>query len=298
MVLNIFMIIPNYIQKHWQGQLNLATSFWVNLVLIFILWQSVIHVIHGTISNESGREDILRYVSLIIPVLIISPLLFLWQGVGAWRAGSHVKSKILGLTSKTMIMLFGFVVSAQLLLHYVPTKQYLKIALGMDHVSIEGYEIKVQGKMLIVLGAFDYGLPKEIKSRVLANEKIKTIWLESSGGHVNVAHKVAEFISKKKLNTYVAYSCHSACTIAFLAGTKRMMTSYARLGFHHPYMPGIPRYVLEHYTVRDRNFMLNRGVKSSFIDKAFAMEPETLWFPDPEELINSGFVTNISDKAE
>lgn len=67
--------------------------------------------------------------------------------------------------------------------------------------------------------------------------KIKRIELNSGGGKLFAAFKIAEFIRKNNLKTYVGeyQICASACTVIFQAGTIRIVHETAVFMYHYAF---------------------------------------------------------------
>ena len=67
--------------------------------------------------------------------------------------------------------------------------------------------------------------------------KIKRIELNSGGGKLFAAFKIAEFVRKNNLKTYVGeyQICASACTVIFQAGTVRIAHETAVFMYHYAF---------------------------------------------------------------
>ena len=69
------------------------------------------------------------------------------------------------------------------------------------------------------------------------DDRVVTVWLESSGGNVAEGLAMARIIKALKLNTYVHTDgkCDSICSIMFLSGKRKMATESSRIGIHAAY---------------------------------------------------------------
>ena len=76
-----------------------------------------------------------------------------------------------------------------------------------------------------------------------------------------------------------------------MAGKERILGTDARLGFHAYDFPGLSQDQLKRASQ-------SRGVNSAFVDKAFGVSSETLWYPTMQELILNGVVTHIDNGSE
>jgi ABC-type branched-subunit amino acid transport system permease subunit len=78
----------NWMSRHWHGDLSLGRSYWVNGVLISFLG-SVLFA--GTVGGLSAARSRPAAVVGLIFLIVIPPLIAIWQWVGVWRsAGNHM----------------------------------------------------------------------------------------------------------------------------------------------------------------------------------------------------------------
>lgn len=91
---------------------------------------------------------------------------------------------------------------------------------------------KRDGSNFYLDGAVDENLIYEIKN--YAQPPIETLYLNSGGGQVVEAFKVATFIRSQGIKTILRPGavCLSACTLLFQAGQERWATPKSRLMFH------------------------------------------------------------------
>jgi hypothetical protein len=69
----------NYLSRHWRGQLSLAVAFWVNYIVL-----SVIFFVTGNILALNEADD-----GVGIPFLMIWLPIIIWQCVGTWRSAGN-----------------------------------------------------------------------------------------------------------------------------------------------------------------------------------------------------------------
>ncbi len=145
------------------------------------------------------------------------------------------------------------------------------------------------------------------------NPQITTVQLNSSGGLQADAYEISDLIIDFDLDTHVNGVCHSSCTILFLAGNKRTVERGSTLGFHQLHWPAeSQRVYYEYYLGTDWNdefeyaewlyndaqatilldmeYLLERGVESSFAIKTLEADPNDMWIPRRKELINAGVI--------
>ncbi|WP_261823928.1 hypothetical protein [Vibrio neonatus] len=64
---------------------------------------------------------------------------------------------------------------------------------------------------------------------------ISSVILQSNGGYLNDAIKIANYINKSGWNTDVETYCNSSCVIMFLSGKDRTAYEKSHIGAHSPY---------------------------------------------------------------
>jgi hypothetical protein len=65
--------------------------------------------------------------------------------------------------------------------------------------------------------------------------------LESPGGALGAALQIGEYIRLKGWGTFVLHECYSACASVWLAGSPRIMTPKAQIGFHAASLGGVEK---------------------------------------------------------
>ena len=93
--------------------------------------------------------------------------------------------------------------------------------------------------------------------------KIKRIELNSGGGKLFAAFKIAEFIRKNNLETYVGeyQICASACTVIFQAGIKRTAHETAVFMYHYAFDRVGPKRERKVPNIRSTHFMFQRLIE-------------------------------------
>lgn len=152
------------------------------------------------------------------------------------------------------------------------------------------YAIRVapDGDAVELFGSFSWAVPQNVSAALARAPSARVLRLDSPGGHVQAAIEVAAMIKARGLDTEVARSCASACTIAFLAGKHRILAPDARLGFHQAHAPGVPPAAFDS---RLRAVYGTFGLPGAFIDHVLRTPPESIWVPTHAELLAAGAMT-------
>lgn len=287
----------SYIARHWRGELTLATSFFVNGVLVNIAFNLAIFALTSfidAIQIPIGIPIAMGAIWLIVICVAI------WQFVGIWRsAGKHSTRGGLafwGVVARIMVILGVFQTISLVVASGVPQmREFIDIARGDANIGPHTIRILNNGSEVELAGGITIGLTAEIEQVLAAHPDVRTIHLNSNGGRVVEAERLRDLIARLGLDTFVASECLSACTIAFLGGTRRFLDPHAKLGFHSGNWPGMFEGERDARLQAVTDDAVERGVTEDFAEKAFLSAPQEFWFPSTTELVDAGFVTELSN---
>lgn len=137
-------------------------------------------------------------------------------------------------------------------------------------------------------GEFQAGIAREFMRVLAAADDAETVELESPGGWVAEAVRVAEQIEHRGLATRVTGQCSSACTLAFAGGTRRTLAPGGALGFH----AGSAATGIGDGNREFNAWMLYRGVDPQFLLTSNAVPPKDIWVPDADTLRAAGILND------
>jgi len=127
---------------------------------------------------------------------------------------------------------------------------------------------------------------------------LKLIHLNSLGGRISEAQRIGDIVKSRGLSTYVPYRCMSACTIVFLSGRERLISSESKIGFHQPNFPGMTDEVRRQAIASEERRLRDLGVSAAFAHKANLAAPDNMWFPTSSELLSERVATRIVKSSE
>jgi hypothetical protein len=156
-----------------------------------------------------------------------------------------------------------------------------------------GIRVLRGGTEIELSGTFSWAVPQNLENTLAQWPKVRVVHLDSPGGHVQPAFQVARIIQERRLDTYVARVCASACTLAFLAGERRWLGPNAIIGFHQAHAPGVAEGDRQGIALLEQAYN-GYGLPESFIDHALRTEPTGLWVPTPAELKAANVVTDFA----
>ena len=231
----------SYWGRHWRGHLPLAQTYWLNGFLTNM-------VIAGLGLAFMALEHTGRSLRLISVGFLLYVMLALiargWSLVGRWRsAGRHAArggTPGWGTVARVMVV-FGLLATlGQMPSLALQAKEYGLIAVGRDPMGpLAAITLDESGKSLEVKGPLSAGVADRFEEVLNSAPGTRTIMLDSDGGRIFEALRMAELIRARGLDTRVERNCASACTLILLAGKDRSAHRFAQIGFHQPDFPGL-----------------------------------------------------------
>lgn len=149
----------------------------------------------------------------------------------------------------------------------------------------------------LMSGPIGVGSARNFAALMQHAPNLRVLTLESPGGSVDEARRIAQIVRQKGMDTYVSRSCASACTLIFYAGQTRWINPNGKLGFHSYSSVGAHKASadqLEKSEDVERKAYSDGGIPDWFITHIFQTPASTIWRPSRQELLDSGFVTGIS----
>src|SRR5262249_49800538 len=226
----------------WNGDNSLAHAYWIDGLLVPY---GLGFVLASVVSLLENRVASLRlYATLAIAVYAIAASLSVWSLVGIWRTANRCIASV-GRTfwprlAKTAVVLGALTLAIQSYSTYLPQlAEFLRIALDRDSFGRIQVAVLDQGRTLELRGAFGTGAAHTVEQILATTPRVQTIILDSNGGRIFEADRIAAIVRERGISTYVEGHCESACTRIFLAAKDRSATPNARIGFHRSGLPGI-----------------------------------------------------------
>ena len=124
------------------------------------------------------------------------------------------------------------------------------------------------------------------------NPALTVVQLESYGGYVDEAMRMALLIRARGLDTVSMRRCASACTLMFVAGHNRYLGPDARFQFHRAGYEGMPKTrrleVLDQELAR---FYLAMGAGPEIAQGELAAPHHSFWEPSQGEMFAANYAT-------
>jgi hypothetical protein len=285
----------NYIKDHWQGNLTLPLSYWVNGTLISAVSAGIIFTVASSIesSDTSLQSWALGMLALNLAALAIS----VWGLVGIWRSSSRHEQRG-GSPAWASIAKFMVIVGALNLVGELSTnsKQLLEtsqIATGSDPIGSPA-KLSIDGRNMVLDGWLAAGTAERFKSFLDTNPNVDQLILTSQGGRIREGLRISQMVVERNLSTSVSGECSSACTMVFLASNVRSLNANSSLGFHSPSGVGLSDEEAQEASPAMRLAYDQAKLPYEFIKKAMDTPSTTLWYPSEEELITAGAINRFA----
>jgi hypothetical protein len=286
--------VLTYIKQHWRGGNSLAQAFWINLVILFV----VLGLVEQFIFPPYIKDERVVTVAVIVYFIVVKLIVYPWQVVGVLRVcdlriksgsgRSWATAAQIALVMSLAITLVATIETYQKLQVFKRNLELKAMTLPAPEYSLDLIE---HGKLIHLRGPFQIGITRRVAELIARNPEVVGIILDSEGGQIYEGRGLARLIRENKLQTFSLEKCLSSCTTAFVAGTTRTLGTNARLGFHqYKTYSLIPSINVENEQAKDMAIFVKQGISPKFLEKIFVQPPESIWWPEIDELIAAGVV--------
>jgi hypothetical protein len=290
----------NYLVRHWRGEFSLPHSYWVNSVLVSMLWFLI--VLGITTSGFTKNFNIRESGFWAIGVMTVWIAIALWSAIGVWRSADNHVARGGGpgwAGTAKVLMALGLLRLAFTVLQSAPVvNQSLSLALGHDTMPASKLRVLNRATEVEIAGGLSFGTANSLKTILDATPTIRLVQLNNTGGWIDEGSKLAALVEQRKLATYTARECDSACLLAFLAGTDRYLGSSGKLGFHEASLAGQGGEAAKDGTQTFRDALEAKDVPEGFITKALSTPPASMWYPTSQELLDAHVITAVVDEQK
>lgn len=280
-----------FISRQWRGE----APFWSSVLLYSLVlpWALVI----GGLSwlavftlDQTPSTDMIAIMLVFTFIAVVA----VWQLIGTWRATSKLKAPGRGWPARWLgrtVAIAGFLISAAAFATMPGAMaRYYSEATDTDVIEQQGHELSVDGDTIFITGHLSWGLYDKFVAALNDDPGIRTVVLDSPGGHYAVGLRMGRLIRERSLDTVASNMCGSACTFAFLGGQNRLLQDGARLGFHA--MSGNTQTILTRMQGHAAEVLKAADVPDDFIERVFATPAEDVWYPTVRELREANVITD------
>jgi hypothetical protein len=289
------------VARHWRGELTLAQAYWG---VCFLL--SVVVLLASKLFGAWLGQAILPPAAL--GLMMMGFLAFLcamtvWQLVGTWRAaGSHIRAtgRRLWATAARLAVVVGALRATfefSVVIWPMLSESALLVT-GRDDTPTYQLRLLRGGTEVELAGGMPFGTAEALRKVLDATPDVKVVHLNSIGGRIGEGFQIYQMVHDRNLTTYTATECASACTIAFLGGSSRYLSSKARLGFHSGSFGSLDGKQYPDINADVRRILAAHGAPAWFIDRALSTSASSMWYPQHSDLVAANIVTLVVDPSK
>lgn len=286
----------NWFKLHWTGQLPLVYSYWINVfgigvALYYVSAKFFEFFIYSDASGSQRGLTLLFFYGFITSITV-------WQLVGLYRsADKHVirgGDQGWAVVAKIIVLIGVCRFCYDMSQTGIPTLiESGSMITGKSGLPPHFIRIMNNGTEVELNGGIEFGVSSELLLVLEANPKIKIIHLNSLGGRISEAIKLAALVSKYQLTTYTKTRCLSACPIVFLAGKEKLLGHEAQLGFHSASVGNASGSEVKELNKELIAELKKAKVANWLIKKATTINAENIWNPTNQELLKAKVVDRV-----
>jgi hypothetical protein len=274
---------------HWRGELQPLSAFLVAGLVVPLLATAAIGLATGAVLLTAEDLRTVAVVGLAHAGLIAA--VAAWALVGVirtlWRMDSGPRAA--GL----LLLLVAILATAVLRLpSWIATgTEYVALARGADPMGVSA-DIILDGDEITISGMLSQGTADRFAAVLGKAKGVTRIYLDSPGGRMLEASRMAAMIQTAKVDTTVDGECMSACTTLLLAGEERCMLAEASIGFHQATADGNDRLDDALIGSEQADELIAAGVDAKFARRAAAIPNADMWTPSEREMLDAGVLTH------
>ncbi|HEX9049324.1 MAG TPA: hypothetical protein VF841_02215 [Anaeromyxobacter sp.] len=285
----------SYPVRHWRGELSLPVAYWVSSLLFTLAAVLAFAPLRLVSVTSHPRPWSLLALGGWSFFLVANT----WLLVGIWRSARAHPSRggsAFWASAARVVTVFGWLSFGSIAVFRVVPQvtEFGKVAFGRSELSDTRVRVIRDGAEVEVNGLLGFGIAEELRRALDANPGIRVVHLNSNGGRIAEAMELAKLIRERKLVTYVATQCLSACVTAFAAGEERWISRKSVLGLHAPSMPGMTPEEVRAATAEERRFLESRGIDRAFLARGFQTAPDDMWRPPNAEVLKARLATGFA----
>ena len=211
----------NWFKLHWKGLLPLDLSYWVNVFAVGIALVFISPPLFQYLAESEASSSARAFIIILFYIVITG--ISVWQLTGLYRSADKHSSRGgstgWALVAKLMVLIGVTRYCYDMSQTGIPfILESGKIVVGISELPPLTIRVMNQGTEIELQGGLEFGTSAKLTKILASNPSVKVIHLNSYGGRLAEAKKLAAIVKKNKLITYSKTLCLSACPIVFLAG--------------------------------------------------------------------------------
>ena len=291
-----------YLVDHWRGSQPLLVAFGLNFVLLDLM----LYQLAGIVQQPFSEQAQIHYYMMAGEFVVFWFVIYPWQAVGVLRTCERTlatTNHIVWARTAQAAVVLGIVAVFINGLNLI--QEWYKLSHYDNNSSVQAPEytlsLLADGSVIHLQGFLDFGVTRDVAELLAKHRGIKLIVLDSMGGPVYEGRGLAKLIKQRGLVTVSFTGCSSACVIAFVSGSQRVLSTNARLGFHQYALDSksiLPHINVDEEQEKDLAFFADQSIRTEFLDKIFQTHHSDIWFPSHRELLEAGVIDSTVDSSE
>lgn len=282
-----------FLFRHWRGELSLPVAFWVNNFLLLLPLGLALGLVMAWAAAWGQGLQQLALVSLVGTLVLVG--VSIWAPVGAWRSATHYLdeggSTLWGLAAKLVLGLSLLGSLASFAFDVLPKlSQQWQLATGHDPIGELDIALSEDGRSVTLHGPFGMGASTRFMQAVKNAPQLHRVLLDSPGGRLYEAHEIATEVRRRGLQARATGDCASACTLVFVAGSRRSLAAHARLGFHRASVASVNPLHDELANRKLAQLYDEAGLPQDFVASVLRTPSRRMWFPSTDVLVAAGIL--------
>jgi hypothetical protein len=175
----------------------------------------------------------------------------------------------------------------------------LVVAASVLDGSEPAMKIQRRGDQLLLSGDINLGSAAKLETWLSVTPRPRELVLDSPGGFVLEARRIADLVEANGLDTRIDRECHSACVDIFAAGQIRTMRRGSVVGLHSAWSPVLTPEAGRAVAQANREFarrLYGRGIERRFLEVAIATPGSSMWVNSARQAHIAGLATRVVEQ--
>jgi hypothetical protein len=194
---------------------------------------------------------------------------------------------------KPAVILAPFCVAASVAVAFAEETLLALEVLSGDHPPMTAER---SGSRLYLRGDINLGSAAQVESALRSAPDIEEVVLDSAGGFVIEARRIARMIEARRLDTRIDRECHSACVDLFAAGVTRTMRAGAIVGLHSAWSMQVTPEAIKAIAFTNADFRRRLhaiGVERRFLEVGTSTPGHSMWINTARQAHVAGLATRV-----
>lgn len=289
------MRLARFAVSHWRGQNEPLVALLIGGLVVPLIAAGLISF--ADLLIQLAANDLRTIAVTAFARAALTGAVLLWAVVGLVRTFAR-RNLAKGVLAFALVL--GLAAAVALIRGPAWTeaaREHWALARGMDPMGAPA-SLSIKHGELRIAGTLSQGSADRFERLLHSGAKIDAVVLDSLGGRLLEADRMAGMIRSARLDTIVDGDCLSACTTLLLAGRERCALQGSAIGFHQGTAGGYDRLDEALVGTEQEATLIAAGVEKAFARKAARTPNSDMWVPSEAELLAAGVLTHGHEEEE